>query len=67
MPTVNYFRIVGWERDAVKRAERNEGYRKGHEAAWEIYVWRPTYITMSQKEPPKITNSTSTDITFGGA
>ena len=29
MSTVNYLRVIGLEHVAAKRAERNEGYRKG--------------------------------------
>ena len=30
-------------------------------------LWRPTYIPINWNKPPKMTNITSTDVTFGGA
>ena len=30
MPAVNYLRVVGYEHDAAKTVERNEGLSKGH-------------------------------------
>ena len=47
-----------------QRKQKNEGYilENATEAAR-----RPTYIIMNKKEPSKIINHTSTDVTFGGA
>ena len=30
-------------------------------------LWRPTYIPINLNKPPKMTNSTGTDVTIGGA
>ena len=37
MHAVNYFRVVGCEHYATKRAEKKEGYRKDTEAVREAY------------------------------
>ena len=67
MPTVNYLQVVGWGHVAAKRAEKNEGYMKSHRSS-NKNLWRPIYIANNElKKPPKVTNITSTDITFGGA
>ena len=63
MPTVNYLRVIGCELNA---ANWNENCRKDHRKA-RRGLWRPTCIQINENNPPKMTNSTSIDITFGGA
>ena len=62
MPTVNYLRIVGSDHVAAKGAERNEGYRKGYRSSTRLPINNEL-----ENKPPKITNSTSTGVSFGGA
>ena len=68
MPTGNYLRVVGCEHVAAKGEERNEGRLqdgppKQQENPMKVYLCNNAL----RNQPPKITNSTSTDVTFGGA
>ena len=56
MSTVNYLRVVGCEHVAAKRAKQQE---KPMNAC--------LYNNKLINKPPKITNSTSTDVLFEGA
>ena len=58
MPTVNYLRVIGCELDA---ANLNQSYRKDHRNS------KTKLIKAYLFKPPKMTNITSTDVTFGGA
>ena len=64
MPTVNYLQVIGCEHDA---AYWNESYRKGRQNGktkfMKAYLYRHQLIKIN---PPKMTKSTSTDVTFGG-
>ena len=65
MPPVNYLRVVGCEYVAAKGVERNEGYRISHRSSK-----KPMNAHLYNKlinNPPKIANSTSTDVTLRGA
>ena len=66
MHTANYLRIVGWEHDAIKRAEKSEAREKAIEAAREVYEGIPIQQSTINK-PPKMKNSTNTDVTYGDA
>ena len=67
MPPVNYLRVVGCEHVAAKGVERNEGYRIGHRSSKSKPMKAYLYNSKLINKPPKITNSTSTDVTFRGA
>ena len=65
MPTVNCLRVIGFEHDT---ANWNESYRKGHRNGKEAYEGLLIYqSTKINYKPPKMTNSTSTDVAYGGA
>ena len=67
MPTVNYLRVVGCKHIAANEVE-NEGRlqdrsSKQQEKLMKIYLCNNKLLN----KPPEITNSTSTDFTFGSA
>ena len=68
MPTVNYLRVVGCDHVAAKGAERNEGRLQDRPPKQQEKPMK-TYLCINKLryQDPKITNSTSTDVTFGGA
>ena len=68
MPTVNYLRVVGCDHVAAKGVERNEGKLQDRPPKQQEEPMK-TYLCNNKlrNQPPKITNSTSTDVTFGGA
>ena len=59
MSTVNYLRVTGYEHDA---ANWNESYREDHRNS-KIKLIKAYLYTNNLN----MTNSTSTDVTFGGA
>ena len=66
--TVNYLRVVDCEHVAAKRVERNEGRLqdkppKQQEKPMKAYLCN----NKLKNQSPKITNSTSTDVSFGDA
>ena len=68
MPTVNYLGVIGCEHVAAKGVEGIEGRLedrppKKQEKLMKAYLC----INKLRNQPLKITNSTSTDVTFGGA
>ena len=68
MPPVNYLRVVGCEHIAAKGVEKNKQRlqdRLPKQQAKPMKVYLCTNKLRNQ--PPKITNSTSTDVTFEGA
>ena len=68
MSTVNYIRVVGCDHVAAKGAERNERRLQDRPPKQQEKPMK-TYLCNNKlrNQPPKITKSTSTDETFGGA
>ena len=63
MHTVNYFRVIDWGHNA---ANWTESYRKDHRNG-KTKLKKAYLYTNLLKKPAKMTNSTSTDVTFGGS
>ena len=62
MLLVNYLRIfVNMTQQIEMTAIENTTEKAGQS------LWKFTYLPINQNKPPKMTNSTSTDVTFGGA
>ena len=68
MPTVNYLLVVGCDHVAAKRAVRNEGRLQDRPQKYQEKPMK-TYLCNNKlgNQSPKITNSTRTDVTIGGA
>ena len=62
MLPVNYLPVIGCEHDAAYWNEIGKTTDMARRNSW-----RPTYIPINETKPPKMTKSTSTDVTFGGA
>ena len=58
MRTVNYLRFIDYEHDSAKT---NEDYRKGYRGSKRKLT---IIIAIYYNKSPKMTNSTSTDVTF---
>ena len=68
MPTVNYLRFLGCELVAAKGVDGNEGRLEDRPPKQQDKPIK-AYLRKNKlrNQPPKITNSTSTDVTSGGA
>ena len=62
--TVTYLQFVDYTLDAAKKDEKPQDRQPKQQE--EAYLGLPIHIKTKNK-PPKMTNSTSTDATFGGA
>ena len=68
MPPVNYLRVVGCWHVVAKGVERNEGRLQDRPSQQQEKPMK-AYLCYNKtiNDLPKITNSTSTDVTFGRA
>ena len=68
MPTVNYLRVVGCEHIAAKGVQRNKEKLQDRPSKQQEKPMKAQLCNNKlRNQLPKITNSTSTDVTFGEA